>query len=307
MRVDERAPAAVRDLPVPGDGHTDPHRVRRLPDDTGQLYGQEDRPEQRQDGGRDGDSGPRDRDEDDGGGEPDPERPDDERVRVRREDAPDEERAGQPGRPEQGQKEPQTSGLQGPPAASEPLRRVSSEPEPADRHDDRPDHGEADQGQEQLATQVGPGHGHDRGHRDDQLAVPERRRIAVLAGLGEAGEDDAGPGERGQECVRGLDRHPPEQQVHTDRDRDVPPQRVRPRRLLLATYYIEMPADAEHAGQGHGLLAVGRTIGAWVEYQVTAEMHDTGTWAGWSRYRGPTVDLKPPAGDQRVYRGDSPF
>ena len=134
-------------------------------------------------------------DQDGGGRKPDPEGSDEDPLSIRQVDAPDEERAGETGgRAQQGQEEPEVSGLQRPAAAREPARRASTEPDPPHCHHDRPEHGEPDHEDEQLGHMVSADDRDEGGDRDDQLALTEQRWVGALPGLGQAREQHADRG-----------------------------------------------------------------------------------------------------------------
>lgn len=66
---------------------------------------------------------------------------------------------------------------------------------------------------------------------------------------------------------------------------------VRGRDLLLATYYLELPADADVLARAAGF-AIGQTIGTWVEVPgVTAEMRDRHRGRVLKVLEAPPVDL----------------
>src|SRR6187402_1780571 len=70
---------------------------------------------------------------------------------------------------------------------------------------------------------------------------------------------------------------------------------------LLATYYIEMPAEADILAKAAGY-AVGQTIGTWVEVPgVTAEMRDRHLGRVVRVLEAPPVDLGTQAGETSGY------
>ena len=76
---------------------------------------------------------------------------------------------------------------------------------------------------------------------------------------------------------------------------------VRGEDYLLATYYIEMPAEADILAKAAGY-AVGQTIGTWVEVPgVTAEMRDRHLGRVVRVLEAPPVDLGTQAGETSGY------